>query len=292
MFFYMHSQGSAGIENAHYKQQGKLNNVIAVYPQGMGDWEWRFAPYPGWNVPMPKNNTESCSPQTDTYCYDSCNSIGTCGQCSWTTCYDDVAFMRSMLSKIKDELCIDTNHIYIAGCSNGGIFTHYLSQQMPEVFKGYIIESAQPLIGQMHTPAALKGAHLLTMHGRQDVTIPMNGGIDGYGEWIYNSVEDMTTEWAKVQGCDMGSYKRVVTPYDDWVTHPYTKGYNLQCHEYTKGCAARVINCAYYGTHSNYASYDARLAYWFFSNELGDQADQSQDSLHIDESSAVPNFIN
>lgn len=32
-----------------------------------------------------------------------------------------------------------------------------------------------------------------------------------------------------------------------------------------------MINCAFYGTHSDYASFDARLAYWFFSKELGDK---------------------
>lgn len=86
---------------------------------------------------------------------------------------------------------------------------------------------------------------------------------------IYYSVDQMTWEWAKVQDCDLNSQERVITPYDDWVTHPETKGYNLKCYEYTKGCAARVINCAFYGTHFKYASFDARLAYWFFSGELG-----------------------
>lgn len=109
------------------------------------------------------------------------------------------------------------------------------------------------------------------------MTIPIEGGVDGYGEWIYQSVSNMTTEWAKVQGCDMSSYKRIHTPFDDFVEHAFTKGYNLRCFHYTEGCAAPVINCAYYGTHSNYAKFDARLAYWFFSSELGDKMEETSE---------------
>lgn len=167
LFFYMHSQGQTDIENFHYRHQGKLNNVITVYPLAVqNDWFWDGTNWPGWNVPMPNNNTEACTPWTNIYCYFSCQALGECGQCAWSTCYDDVFFMRKLIEKVKDELCIDDEHVYIAGCSNGGIFSYYLSQQMPEVFKGYILESAQPMIGQMYSPPALKGAHLLTLHGR------------------------------------------------------------------------------------------------------------------------------
>lgn len=207
-------------------------------------------------------------PDTGSMCYDSCKSLGKCERCSWTTCYDDLLFMKSLVQTLKSELCIDDERVFLSGCSNGGIFTYYLSQQMPEVFRGFIIESAQPLKGYMSSPKALKGSHLLTLHGREDTTIPINGGVDGYNEWIYNSVEEFTKSWAEVQGCDMSSYKQFSTPYDSNIKHRWTKGYDLKCYEYTKGCAARVVNCEYYGTHANYASYDAKLSYWLFANDL------------------------
>jgi hypothetical protein len=59
---------------------------------------------------------------------------------------------------------------------------------MPEVFKGFVIESAQPLTGYMSSPKALRGKSLVTLHGREDKTIPLNGGVDGSNEWIYSSV--------------------------------------------------------------------------------------------------------
>lgn len=206
VLFYMHSQGESGIENAHYLKKGNRKNFITVYPQGMADYQLEGKPYPGWNVPISNTNTGQCTPKTETMCYDSCRALGRCGKCAWTTCYDDLLFMRTLVSKVKDELCINDSRVYLAGCSNGGMFTYYLSQQMADVFKGFIIESAQPLVGQMHSPPALKGSDLLTLHGREDGTIPLVGGLDSDNMWIYNSVGKMTLEWAKTQGCDLGSY--------------------------------------------------------------------------------------
>lgn len=94
----------------------------------MADWDYNYRPYPGWNVPMPNNNTEACTTETDIYCYRSCEKLGRCGQCAWTTCYDDILFMKAMLATIKEELCVNDDLIYVAGCSNGGLFTYYLTQ--------------------------------------------------------------------------------------------------------------------------------------------------------------------
>lgn len=137
----------------------------------------------------------------------------------------------------------------------------------------------------MGSPAELKGAHLLTLHGRQDTIIPLNGGVDGSDEWIFYSVWQFTEEWAKVQGCDMNSYKRIHTPFDNYIKSRTRKGYNLRCFEYTKGCAARVINCQYYGTHMKYVPYDAKLAHYFFKGELAVGWDQDDEPAndHLDE---------
>lgn len=207
-------------------------------------------------------------PSTSSMCYDSCNTLGKCERCSWTTCYDDVLFMKTLVAQLKNDYCIDDEKVFVAGCSNGGIFSYYLSQQMPEVFKGFVIESAQPLTGYMSSSQALKGKALVTLHGREDTTIPLNGGVDGYNEWIYRSVADFTTEWAQVQGCDLNSYGQFSTPYDNRIKHRWSKGYDLKCYEYKSGCAARVVNCEYYGTHANYASFDADMVYWLFTDYL------------------------
>lgn len=93
----------------------------------MPDYERLFRPYPGWNVPFKPGDTFICEPDTDSMCYDSCKSLGKCEQCSWTTCYNDLLFMRKLVEHIKENLCIDDDLIFLAGCSNGGIFTYYLS---------------------------------------------------------------------------------------------------------------------------------------------------------------------
>lgn len=143
----MHGQGGSGITNTHYQTEGDKRNVITVYPQGMGDYKSWGRAYPGWNVPFTPGDTSICMEGTGAMCYDSCKQLGKCEQCSWTTCYDDLLFMKNLVFYLTSYLCIDDDKVFVAGTSNGGIFSYYLSQEMNSAFKGYVIESAQPLIG-------------------------------------------------------------------------------------------------------------------------------------------------
>ena len=101
------------------------------------------------------------------------------------------------------------------------------------------------------------------MHGRSDGTIPPKGGIDDEYYWFYESQESVYQTWANIQNCDFSSYERVLTPFHNEVPKDEMGG-NLECYEYTGGCAGRVMNCNYKGFHGDQPEYDARLGYWFF----------------------------
>lgn len=94
----------------------------------------------------------------------------------------------------------------MSGASNGAMFVYYLAGQKPELFKGWLLEYGEPVIGYLNTPEGLAESYFLSLHGRQDTTIPPDGGVDGSNEWIYESVDSVMEEWAKVQGCDLLSY--------------------------------------------------------------------------------------
>ena len=139
-------------------------NWITVYPQGMDDDPVDHET--GWNVPFKKNDNKICMPTTKGPCYDSCNSLSLCYACSWTTCYDDVAFVETLVARLDGELCIDKENMQVAGASNGGMFTYYLQSQRPNLFKTWWMNYGLPLKGYIKTPAALADKNIIVMHGR------------------------------------------------------------------------------------------------------------------------------
>lgn len=123
-----------------------------------------------------------------------------------------------------------------------------------------------PLIGYEQVHTGLNGSFLLLLHGRQDDIIPLHGGVDNYdgGGWIYPSARTVGDLWAIRQSCDMDSYERFETPFDNLVQNVSAPGYNMKCFEYKQGCTARVIQCEYDGTHGDPPVFDVELLYWLF----------------------------
>merc|ERR1719330_1114176 len=47
--------------------------------------------------------------------------------CWWSTCWDTVELVISILDQVEDELCVDLDRIWAVGCSNGGMFAYTLA---------------------------------------------------------------------------------------------------------------------------------------------------------------------
>ena len=75
-------------------------NWITVYPQGMNDDPVNHET--GWNLPHEKNDMNICTTSSKGPCYNSCNALDLCYRCSWTTCYDDVAFVDNLVEEFVD----------------------------------------------------------------------------------------------------------------------------------------------------------------------------------------------
>jgi poly(3-hydroxybutyrate) depolymerase len=133
LMFYFHGTGVSGYYDRFVKM-GNRQNIITVFPQGMGDVEDGSQ---GWNVPYSKNDPRICKADTNGPCYDSCKKKGLCYTCSWTTCFNDVEFVDALMEHMKENLCLDMDEIYTSGGSNGAMFTYYLSSQRPHLFKGW-----------------------------------------------------------------------------------------------------------------------------------------------------------
>lgn len=78
--------------------------------------------------------------------------------------YDDVAFVRTMLTYVLGDYRIDRRHIYASGFSNGGQFVARLMVEMSNIFAAFSICSAP---GTFYTSSAKGGEPLiLTPHPR------------------------------------------------------------------------------------------------------------------------------
>lgn len=123
MLLFFHGTGGGGTKD-WLMSIGKRKNVITVFPQGMGDC---FDGSQAWNVPNKPNDTSFCMPGTNGACFDSCRKKNICTTCSWTTCYNDIEFVDSLMEYLNQNLCLNASDAYISGSSNGAMFTYYLT---------------------------------------------------------------------------------------------------------------------------------------------------------------------
>ena len=206
-------QGVSDPNTPRYDQLADENGFIMAYPLGMGDGNCGV----GWNVLgqnaslKPTCSSEAWSTPDGcgcTCCYESCMKLGKCkkdnepGYCGWSTCHDDVAFIKVLLATVISEYSVDTAAIFVTGASNGGMFVNYLLSQMPSAtFRGAVVVYGDPLKGELSVPAGLGGTALMSLHGRWDTVIPVSGGLSGQG-WYYTPEADTLNAWAAVHHCD------------------------------------------------------------------------------------------
>lgn len=71
------------------------------------------------------------------------------------------------------------------------MFVYYLTSQVADLVQNYAMIAGEPLVGEMKVDKEnIKDAYIISVHGRSDTTLPPAGGIDGSGEWIYESLKD------------------------------------------------------------------------------------------------------
>merc|ERR1719201_122774 len=168
----------------------------------------------GWNVGSAADNATCLLDGVgNNYgCYKSCRTLKKCGRCNWSTCYNDVLYVRAVLKAVSEEFCIDLDRVYAQGESNGAMMVHHLVRNMPATFAGVATWFGTPMLGYMlgsslqfmHSGPQLSRTAILAMHGRQDTTIPPGGGVSDEG-WIFETFEQSTGIWAAAHQCSRPS---------------------------------------------------------------------------------------
>ncbi len=113
------------------------------------------------------------------------NAMHCCGP-SFTHNIDDIEFVTTMIDTISAVLRIDSTRIYAMGGSNGGMLTHRLAAEIPEVLAAVAVNAAS--IGGQTTLQSPEVAvnpsvpiPIILIHGMSDRKVSFIGGesIDG-----------------------------------------------------------------------------------------------------------------
>jgi poly(3-hydroxybutyrate) depolymerase len=176
-----------------------------------------------------------------------------------------VLFVKNLLRGVGREFCVDLNRVYLHGESNGAELVQHLVREMPDRFAGIAPWFGTPLLGFLVGRNSRLIRHrsdvaqisFLSLHGRQDVTIPPAGGVT-YDGWIFEPEREVSNVWAALNDCD--SYESVSkTRWDGGHL-------NFSCVEHLK-CAStrRVMRCAYDGVHGDWPTGQAgdEITLWF-----------------------------
>lgn len=260
LLMWFHGQYGSALSDANRNLKFTNYDFISVYLQGLSEDGGCGT---GWNVGWAGHkNTCQSSGVSAGCCYQSCKSLGYCtgngrnqNNCGWSTCYSDIAFTSDLLASLGDELCLDLDAIFASGWSNGGMIQHWIATNLPTTFAALIPVFGLPLDGFTDVPDTLRRTAILSLHGRSDTVIPVDGGLAG--GWYYESTSTIIGIWARIHGCSSNPTS-VSTPYDGG-------NKNFACTEYL-GCSSgkRVMRCLYDGTHSSSIPNHEALTWWFF----------------------------
>ncbi len=125
---------------------------------------------------------------------------------------DDVAFVRTLLSRLFGQLCVDVNRVYSTGMSNGAEMSVTLACNLSTG-----IAAVAPVAGAFYPPLKVdttdtcpdtRAVPFIAFHGTADAIIPYNGGVGSLGGSAFRlpideatPAEDVLADWAVHNGC-------------------------------------------------------------------------------------------
>jgi len=123
---------------------------------------------------------------------------GNCGQCGWTSCHDDLGFLRVLITRLIDTLSVDAARLHISGFSNGAMMANRMACEAPELFASVALIGGRLERGFECTPT--KRLPLLQVNGGADETVPAGGHASSEG-WFYASTTSVSRHWNEGLAC-------------------------------------------------------------------------------------------
>ena len=221
------------LNNAAVQNQLNKHNYIMISPLGLGSQEsgssyssWSFSGSTtgldgdGINGLVSNDSEKICNANvTPDYTYPSCQGVAA-NSCSWTHCLDDdVSFVKSLVAQAQQNLCIDSERIFAAGGSNGGMFVWELGQdkRTADIFRAVAPIIGLPHRGYLSEPQKVNGLPVILITGMLDTTVPPGNWNDksftttSNGEaYFYTGASAITEKWANTLLCDTSIAPEIV----------------------------------------------------------------------------------
>tara|TARA_R110002096_G_scaffold120252_2_gene260478 strand:- start:424 stop:1428 length:1005 start_codon:yes stop_codon:yes gene_type:complete len=240
--FFLHGYGgtATGVEaevaqglNFYAEQHG----YVMVYPQGT--WFISEESAAGRQVVTSWNHISDgfdsgpagpiCTADATRYpCPPEC---GTCGDCGWSACHDDVGFLKSLVQTVTAEFAVDQARVFIGGFSNGAMMANRIACEAAELFAGVALLGGRLEPGFECTPT--RKIPLLQVNGGADTTVPHDGSVSSAG-YYYASTQAVSDHWNDGAAC---SAERA-----DW-RHPVIANADVQCAASCADTAHASIDC-------------------------------------------------
>jgi polyhydroxybutyrate depolymerase len=176
-------------------------NFITIYPQGLffnPDLKNQNSFISSWNDLVGSRTKspagEICANDADKYPkYPGCTEGG---RCSWTSCTDDIGFIKKIITHLNKD--INIRDIYVLGMSNGGMMAQSLACNSPELFKAVINIVGMQHIGLSCIPD--RPVNFIIYGGFHDNTVPPINikSSDGY---FYEPMNNTFNSWSKKFKC-------------------------------------------------------------------------------------------
>ncbi|MDC0717573.1 alpha/beta hydrolase family esterase [Nannocystis bainbridge] len=134
------------------------HDFVVVYPQGL-DYSW---------------------------------NAGECCGLSVVNEVDDIGFVRALVARLQDELCVDPRRVYATGMSNGGYLSHRLACEATDLIAAIAPVSATIVIDPCEPARPIP---VMMFNGTTDILVPYGGGL-------YQSAPQSFADWAGHNHCN------------------------------------------------------------------------------------------
>jgi polyhydroxybutyrate depolymerase len=161
-------------------------NTTAVQERGIGQWD----------AAVVKDRFIAAFPQGD---FNSWNAGGCCALAK-SGDIDDVGYLQTLVTGVRQLPDVDPTRIFMVGESNGGMMTYrFLCQHADELAGAASVEGTS--VAGCEPNAKIRFIHV---HGRDDTTVPYNGG-QSLISWVlgvsFTTVPYSVEQVAKAEGC-------------------------------------------------------------------------------------------
>ena len=179
VLFAFHGYGSSAMRHLNYTNYFPLadsNNFIVIYPQGATTATLSTH----WNVG------------------------------GWTSksTIDDLDFVDTVISLLKDKIQIDETRIYSSGMSNGGYMGYHLACNLSSKFAAIASVTGSMTNDTFNECDPTHPTPILQIHGLLDFIVPYDGNAGS------KSIPDVINYWVNYNSCNLDP--ETLVKYDDY----------------------------------------------------------------------------